>query len=89
MLSASTQSASCCCMVPVGPYLWNVHLVTRGNTSIMGSVRFSWFMLVNSSTLKPYVMNVPPKNESIIIMLRNCKTEDVFEISLSLGTGTS
>lgn len=31
---ARTQSASCFWIVPEAPYLWKVHFVTLGNTSI-------------------------------------------------------
>lgn len=41
IFKASTQRASSFCMDPEAPYLWNVHLVKRGNISTIGSLRSS------------------------------------------------
>lgn len=49
------------CTLPDGPYLWNVHLVTLGNTRDMGSPRSSGSISVKLSTSLPYVENSPPK----------------------------
>ncbi len=41
MLIGRIQSPSWLTIVPEGPYLWNVHLETLGNTLAIGSMR-SW-----------------------------------------------